>query len=75
MTRWEGFVGRTALVTGTGGGIGLQIAPELPAAGATVASIDVKDRPEALEDAVSSGRGAWPCRDRVRPGAVDGAPP
>jgi NAD(P)-dependent dehydrogenase (short-subunit alcohol dehydrogenase family) len=51
MTRWEGFVGRTALVTGTGGGIGLQIAPELPAAGATVAGIDVKE-PDALDDAL-----------------------
>jgi NAD(P)-dependent dehydrogenase (short-subunit alcohol dehydrogenase family) len=52
MTRWEGFVGRTAVVTGAGGGIGLQIASELLAAGATVAGIDLKDRPEALDDAL-----------------------
>jgi NAD(P)-dependent dehydrogenase (short-subunit alcohol dehydrogenase family) len=52
MTRREGFVGRTAVVTGPGSGMGLQIATELLAAGATVAGIDVKDRPEALDDAL-----------------------
>ena len=52
MTRWEGFVGRTAVVTGAGGGMGLQIASELLAAGATVAGIDIKERPAALDDAL-----------------------
>jgi NAD(P)-dependent dehydrogenase (short-subunit alcohol dehydrogenase family) len=52
MTRWDGFVGRTAVVTGAGGGMGLQIATELLAAGAMVAGIDVKDRPDALDDAL-----------------------
>jgi NAD(P)-dependent dehydrogenase (short-subunit alcohol dehydrogenase family) len=52
MTRWDGFVGRTAVVTGAGGGMGLQIASELLAAGAIVAGIDVKDRPDALDDAL-----------------------
>jgi len=52
MTRWDGFVGRTAVVTGAGGGMGLRIASDLVAAGATVAGIDLKDRPEALDDAL-----------------------
>ena len=44
-------------MTGAGGGMGLQIARELLAAGAMVTGIDVKDRPEALDDALyASGR-------------------
>jgi NAD(P)-dependent dehydrogenase (short-subunit alcohol dehydrogenase family) len=52
MIRREGFAGRTAVVTGAGGGMGLQIASELLAAGAMVAGIDVKDRPKGLADAL-----------------------
>ena len=52
MVGGEGFVGRTAVVTGAGGGMGLHIASELLATGAMVAGIDVKDRPEALDDAL-----------------------
>jgi NAD(P)-dependent dehydrogenase (short-subunit alcohol dehydrogenase family) len=52
MTRWEGFLGKTAAVTGAGGGMGLQIATDLLDAGVTVAGIDVKDRPEALDNAL-----------------------
>src|ERR687891_1383914 len=52
MMRWEGFAGRTAVVTGAGGGMGLQIARDLLAAGAMIAGIDLKDRPDALDDAL-----------------------
>ena len=48
----EAFAGKTAVVTGAGGGMGLQIASELLAAGATVVGIDVKERPDALDDAL-----------------------
>jgi NAD(P)-dependent dehydrogenase (short-subunit alcohol dehydrogenase family) len=47
----EGLAGRTAVVTGAGGGMGLQIALDLKAAGAVVAGIDVKERPPELADA------------------------
>jgi NAD(P)-dependent dehydrogenase (short-subunit alcohol dehydrogenase family) len=47
----ESFAGRTAVVTGAGGGMGLQIALDLKAAGALVAGIDVKERPTELADA------------------------
>jgi NAD(P)-dependent dehydrogenase (short-subunit alcohol dehydrogenase family) len=40
------------VVTGAGGGMGLRIASDLLAAGATVAGVDVKDRPEALDGAL-----------------------
>jgi NAD(P)-dependent dehydrogenase (short-subunit alcohol dehydrogenase family) len=51
MARWDGFAGRSAVVTGAGGGMGLQIARDLLAAGARVTGIDVKDRPAELEGA------------------------
>lgn len=51
MGDWDGFAGRTAVVTGAGGGMGLQIARDLLAAGAKVTGIDVKERPAELEGA------------------------
>ena len=51
MARFEGFAGRTAVVTGAGGGMGLQIARDLLAAGAKVTAMDVKERPAELEGA------------------------
>ena len=51
MAAWEGFSGRAAVVTGAGGGMGLQIARDLLEAGAMVTGIDVKDRPEELDGA------------------------
>jgi NAD(P)-dependent dehydrogenase (short-subunit alcohol dehydrogenase family) len=42
------FAGRTAVVTGAGGGMGFAIARELAAAGAAVWGIDVKPAPEEV---------------------------
>jgi NAD(P)-dependent dehydrogenase (short-subunit alcohol dehydrogenase family) len=52
MTGFAGFARRTAVVTGAGGGMGLRIATDLLAADATVVGIDLKDRPDALDDAL-----------------------
>ncbi len=43
------FEGKTAVVTGAGGGMGLNAAHDLLTAGANVTLIDLKDRPEGLE--------------------------
>lgn len=51
MTAAGEFAGRTAVVTGAGGGMGLAIATELLAAGAAVVGIDLKGRPAALAGA------------------------
>jgi 3-oxoacyl-[acyl-carrier protein] reductase len=51
MAARDGFAGRAAVVTGAGGGMGLQIARDLLAAGARVTGLDVKDRPGELEGA------------------------
>jgi NAD(P)-dependent dehydrogenase (short-subunit alcohol dehydrogenase family) len=51
MSGEDGFAGRTAVVTGAGGGMGLQIARDLVAAGVRVVGIDVKARPAELENA------------------------
>jgi NAD(P)-dependent dehydrogenase (short-subunit alcohol dehydrogenase family) len=42
------FTGKTAFVTGAGGGMGLQIASDLIAAGANVAMVDVKPQPDCI---------------------------
>ena len=52
MRRREGFAGRTAVVTGAGGGMGLQVALGLQEAGALVVGIDVKERPAELGEAL-----------------------
>jgi 3-oxoacyl-[acyl-carrier protein] reductase len=44
------FEGRTAVVTGAGGGMGLNAARDLLAAGADVTLIDLKERPEGLDE-------------------------
>src|SRR5690606_10673766 len=51
VIRFEGFAGRAAVVTGAGGGMGLQIARDLLEAGAKVTGIDVKERPGELKGA------------------------
>ena len=44
------FDGKTAIVTGAGGGIGFEIASELILAGANVAMLDVKPEPSGIPD-------------------------
>lgn len=44
------FEGRTAVVTGAGGGMGLNAARDLLAAGTDVTLIDLKERPEGLDE-------------------------
>ena len=43
------FEGRSAVVTGAGGGMGLNIARDLLAAGANVTGADLKDRHSGLD--------------------------
>lgn len=45
------FSGRVAVITGAGGGMGLEIANGILGAGGAAILIDVKDRPDALTDA------------------------
>jgi len=42
------FTGKTAFVTGAGGGMGLQIAADLMAAGANVVMVDIKPQPDCI---------------------------
>ena len=57
MSDWArfGFAGRTAVVTGAGGGMGLVIARELGAAGAEVTGIDLKDEPDGFPGIYARG--------------------
>jgi NAD(P)-dependent dehydrogenase (short-subunit alcohol dehydrogenase family) len=48
MTATWSFEGRTAVVTGAGGGSGLALASALSAAGAAVVGVDLKPRPDSL---------------------------
>jgi NAD(P)-dependent dehydrogenase (short-subunit alcohol dehydrogenase family) len=52
MRRAEGFAGRSAVVTGAGGGMGLQVALDLQEAGALVVGVDLKERPAELAEAL-----------------------
>lgn len=62
------FAGKTAIVTGAGGGSGLAIALGLAQEGATVICVDVKDRPASLADDCAYVRGD--IRDRALPEQV-----
>ncbi len=44
------FANRSAIVTGAGGGCGLEIARQLALAGAAVVAVDIKDRPPELPE-------------------------
>jgi len=57
MSDWDGFgfAGRTAIVTGAGGGIGLEIATGLARAGAAVTGIDLKDPPGGFPGTYARG--------------------
>jgi NAD(P)-dependent dehydrogenase (short-subunit alcohol dehydrogenase family) len=46
----QDFAGRTAVVTGAAGGMGLNIARDLAAAGARVVGIDLQPRPDGFAD-------------------------
>ncbi len=50
------FSGRTAFVTGAGGGMGLNIARDLLAAGAHVTLFDVKPAPDGLDEGPGAAR-------------------
>ncbi len=55
------FIDKVALVAGAGGGMGLNIANELLAAGAHVVMVDIKPRPADIES--GGGRASYVCGD------------
>ena len=57
MSDWIGFgfAGRSAIVTGAGGGMGLEIARQLAAAGSSVTGIDLKDEPVGFPGVYARG--------------------
>lgn len=65
------FEGKTAVVTGAGGGMGLNTANDLLAAGCNVTLIDMKDRPEGIVE--GPGRALYLQGDVADDGFVGGA--
>jgi NAD(P)-dependent dehydrogenase (short-subunit alcohol dehydrogenase family) len=57
MTGPAAFAGRSAIVTGAGGGMGLDVALHLARCGAEVTAVDVKDAPAELPPEVHYVRG------------------
>jgi len=65
------FEGKTAVVTGAGGGMGLNTANDLLAAGCNVTLIDMKDRPEGIAE--GPGRALYLQGDVADDGFIGGA--
>jgi 3-oxoacyl-[acyl-carrier protein] reductase len=64
------FAGRSAVITGAGGGMGLQIARDLISLGATVLMLDLKECPERLD---GPGTALYRQLDITDEGAVEAA--
>jgi 3-oxoacyl-[acyl-carrier protein] reductase len=65
------FSGRSAVITGAGGGMGLRISLDLLRLGADVTMLDVKDAPPALEE--FAGRATYVQADIADEAAVEAA--
>ena len=64
------FEGKSAVVTGAGGGMGLAIARDLLAAGAKVTGVDLKERPAEFDGGPVPRPDFWG-GFRVRPDRVE----